>query len=165
MKGSIRNEKRVSNSRQNKNQIKSKCNVDPTVERLLKSFYNLLSDHVNKQKLLEQFKTTGKGGMIELEGEPIFPLKMTLDYLLQSYQGCTFNIITTKARDSQNKFESPIRRAFKESKNVNNAQSNVTSFKEIEVEGRVTSGCEDKGAFKHCFKIKNNLITRLVVSS
>lgn len=164
IKGVARNEKRVSNSRQNKNQIKSKCNIDPTTDRLLRTFYNLLSDQVNKQKLLEQFKTTGKGGTIELEGEPIFPLKMTLDYLLQNYQGCTFNIITTKARDSQNKFESPIRRVFKESKNINNAQGNSTYAKTIEVEGRVTSGCEDKGAFKHCFEIKNNLITRLVVS-
>jgi hypothetical protein len=87
LKNRLKNVKRESSSRRSKNAIKSKCNIDPISERLLNSFYQLVIDSSNKAKILEVFKSTGKGGVIEIHGEPIFPLKMTLDYLLQSYNG------------------------------------------------------------------------------
>ena len=97
----------------------------------------MISDLSNKTKILDSFKQTGKGGVIELEGEPIFPLKMTLDFILQDYNNCRFNISTIKASDSQLKSESPAKRAFKESKNVNNMSDYSSSSKVVEVTGSV----------------------------
>jgi hypothetical protein len=151
-------------ARSGNNQLSPKSNADPLTEKLINAFYQLIVDHSNKTKLLEQFKSTGKGGIIELEGEPIFPLKMTLDYLLMDYNRCVFKVTNTRIQDSLNKYDSP-RRAFKESKNINNMSNNLISSKLVEIQGRVQSGCEDKGSFTHRFEIKNGLINKLLICS
>lgn len=93
-RSSIKQDKLKRSASKGKEQIKSKSKINPVLERLISNFYNLLSNEINKQKLLEQFKSVGKGGVIELQDEPIFPLKTTLDYLLMQYSGCNFNIKT-----------------------------------------------------------------------
>lgn len=136
-KSSIVRDKSMSSQKRSKNKVKSKCNIDSTTERILDNFYQMVVSFNNKSKILDQFKQVGKGGIIELEDEPIFPLKMTLDFILQEYSGCRFNITTIKASDSQQKYESPIRRAFKESKNINNMSDYKSTTKVIEVEGTI----------------------------
>ena len=100
----------------------------------------MLADQSNKTKVMELFKQEGKGGIIEIEEEPIFPLKMTIDYLLLNYNQSVFNMDKVKAKDSQNKFTTPTRRAFKESKNFNNMSSNSSPCYSIEVEGKINQG-------------------------
>lgn len=164
VKVSVQKDNSKTRTRSGTQQNKAKNNLDPISERLLNNFYYLIGDSNNKIKVLEQFKATGKGGVIEFKGEPIYPLKITLDYLLSTYQGCTFAITTSKCTDSNGKYRSPIRRAFKESKNIENMAENKLNPKIIDVEGRVLVKCQSQGEFKHQFEIKNNLISRLLIS-
>lgn len=147
------------------NTTKVKSTLDSTSERFIHNFYCLAGDIKNKQKVFEQFKCTGKGGIIELEGDPIFSLKATLDFLLTTYNGCVFMISSARLKDCPQKYQSPIRRAFKESKNIDNGARNAGSLKIIQVEGRVNRGCEAIGSFRHEFEIKNSLISKLFVSA
>lgn len=117
----------------------------------------------NKQKVLELFKVEGKGGIIEIKGEPIFPLKMTLDYLIPTYKDCSVTINSMKAHEPKNKFTTPTKRVFKESKNFNNFASSSSACHAIEVEGRITEGWERDRDFKHQFEIDDNFITRMTI--
>jgi len=164
-KSALKKGKRDSSIQKTKSPIKSRWRMDPVCERILNSFYQHISDHQNTSKVLDLFKTTGKGGVIDIVGEPIFPLKMTVDYLFHNFEGCGFDVTSYKSQDSHGKYESPIRRAFKESKNINNMSTNANLVKVIEVEGKFSNKCESRGVFKHTFEIKNSLITRLTVSS
>lgn len=105
----------------------------------------------------------GKGGIIEIKGEPIFPLKMTLDYLIPTYNNCSVTINSMKAHEPKNKFTTPTKRAFKESKNFNNFASRSSACHAIEVEGRITEGRQKDRGFKHQFEIDDNLITRMTI--
>lgn len=164
IKVSVQKDNSKTRARNGTQQNKTRNSLDPISERLLNNFYYLIGDSNNKVKILEQFKVSGKGGVIEFKGEPIYPLKITLDYLLNAYQGCTFAITTSKWTDSNAKYRSPIRRAFKESKNIDNMAENKLNPKIIDIEGRVLLKCENQGEFKHQFEIKNNLISRLLIS-
>ena len=157
-------ESSISRARKLNQQTMTKCNFDPISERLLNNFYHLIGDWNNKTKLLEQFKISGKGGIIEFEGEPIYPLKMAIDYLLNIYHGCTFAITSSKFADKNSKYKSPIRRAFKESKNIENMAENKLNSKVIDIEGKIINKWENQGEFKHQFEIKNSLISRLFIS-
>ena len=145
-------------------QMKTKCNLDPTSERLLNNFYHFIGDWNNKAKLIEQFQTLGKGGIIEFAGEPIYPLKTSLDYLLSTYQGSKFSMTSSKWTDGSTRYKSPIRRAFKESKNLENMAEKKLSLKMIDIEGKVSTKLDGQKDFKHQFEVKNNLISRLFIS-
>lgn len=112
--------------------------------------------------MLELFKVEGKGGIIEIQGEPLFPLKMTLDYLIPTFKDWNIRINTMKAHDAGSKYVTPTKRAFKESKNINNFASRSSAPQAIEVEGKI-EGWESDKDFKHQFEISNNLITRLTI--
>eukprot|EP00343_Euplotes_focardii_P005947 CAMPEP_0205809646 /NCGR_PEP_ID=MMETSP0205-20121125/13898_1 /ASSEMBLY_ACC=CAM_ASM_000278 /TAXON_ID=36767 /ORGANISM="Euplotes focardii, Strain TN1" /LENGTH=331 /DNA_ID=CAMNT_0053087129 /DNA_START=62 /DNA_END=1058 /DNA_ORIENTATION=+ len=123
-----------------KGQNKKISNIDSNSSKTINNFYQLLTDINNKDKILELFRKEGKGGVIEMKGEPIFPLKMTIDYLLSTYKDCLFNKNSMKALDINNKLLTPSRRAFKETKNFNNMSDNSSPCLNIEVEGRVNEG-------------------------
>lgn len=140
--------------------------------KIIRNFYQQLSASDswsnylnNKQKVLELFKVEGKGGVIEIKGEPIFPLKMTLDYLMPTFQDCQVSITSMKSGEPKGKFVTPTKRVFKESKNFNNFASTTSIPQSIEVEGKMTEGMDEEKDFKHQFEIENNLITRLTVIS
>ena len=69
-------------------------------------------------KLIDLFKAEGKGGQIEIVGEPIFPLKATLEYLLTLTEDKQLTL--TKALQTVK--EKGGQEAFAESHTVNKAQ-------------------------------------------
>lgn len=50
------------------------------------------------------FSTKGKGGIIEIVGEPLFPLKTTIDYILNQYRDK--KLMVTKALQTGTNFKS-----------------------------------------------------------
>ena len=175
--------------------IKSKRRIATSVEKLINNFYSQVT-HPNIQLLapgkaeknkdiLSLFKTEGKGAVIEVENNPIFPLKLTIEYLQSRYAKCQFmpkniNVECIGPCDL-------ARPAFKEAQNSNQLSnmgnmdiemlaqnvktseySPATANSQVliaTVDGQVKFKDGTSQSMQHIFNINQNKITRLNMCS
>jgi len=162
--------------RTSKSKVTVKCNIKSArkasaqIEKFINSFYEQLFSSTNAEKVIGFFKTEGKGAVIEVEGNPIFPLKVTLDYIINNIKGLKTNIscINIESDDAHHNFKD--REAFKEAQNnnqlsnmnINDVQQCMTALKfqnqveytptfRVTVEGFVLDNNEKTSNFRHIF--------------
>ena len=168
-----------------KGNIKSKRKVANYIDKIINEFYKNIS-HVHKgvedakTKILSLFKTHGKGAIIEVEDNPIFPLKLTLEYLIDKYRSHRFNVKRINVENSSALESNCYRKAFKEAQNSNqlsnlsnmDAQQNINDSKLdsgrasksqeylVVAEGKIISNNNIAKEYKHEFRIKNDKIIK-----
>jgi hypothetical protein len=88
------------------------------------------------------FSAKGKGGVIEIIGEPLFPLKTTIEYILNQYKDK--KLIVTKALQTGTNFKSSnlkiLQVSTQDSKEKDFSDLNTITKIEVLVQGF----CEDR---------------------
>ncbi|CAI2360212.1 unnamed protein product [Moneuplotes crassus] len=126
----------------NINEIRTQCNNK-------KSFHDMENDKVkipHDARLLDLFTDEGKGGVVQVIGEPLFPLKPTLDYLTNSILEGRLEINKALQTSKNNLLGISV--------NFSTKQSNAEV--EVLVEGKLCNSSSSKSSetFKHEFKLR-----------
>lgn len=99
-----------------------------------KTLFGKVDVDTSSPKLIDLFKNEGKGGAIEIVGEPLFSLKTTLDFLIHHFEGKTLNI-SKALQTTQNR--PPVLNNFLRRANESNPSDLVPKQVEVLVEGSV----------------------------
>ena len=129
-----------------------------------KASLNRLDDITTKiqaeTKILDLFKSEGKGGVIKISNEPIFPLKTTIEFLMQSFVGA--KIAIKKASEIVDKLYSNSPSKYKQEKE-NKCRELSIGLTKVYIEGYTVKNDKNGDKFKHVFEIQNNKITSLEI--
>ena len=77
--------------------------------QIIASINSLKADNLKAcekcSRLLEYFSTEGKGGVIQILGEPLFPLKATIEFILKEFasQKLVLHKAIQKSKDKKKK--------------------------------------------------------------
>lgn len=99
-----------------------------------RALFGKIEVDTSSPKLIDLFKNEGKGSVIEIVGEPLFPLKTTLDFLIQHFEGKTLNI-SKALQTMQNR--PPVLNNFLRRANESNPSDSLPKQVDVLVEGTV----------------------------
>lgn len=155
-----------------KSNIKAKKRVATQIEKLINEFYSQISVQGNKEKLLSLFKTEGRGAIIEIEDNPIFPLKLTLEFLVDRFKNHKVIVNKIQVENTTEIDEGTPRTAFKEAQNSNqlsnlsNNSSNILNVARYDHSyDNDSDQNENKSASKSKSKIHSFLIDSVLFSN
>lgn len=101
---------------------------------------------------MDLFVTEGRGGIIQIVEEPIFPLKSTIEYLQNSYNKKKIEIQKSLQTLTNNLLESTVKVNYS-----NRVNDTGNSDIEVLVEGKISKNSilsKETIVFKHEFKLK-----------
>ena len=75
-----------------KSNIKNQQKIGGQIEKIVEKLYEFLPAPIDKEKLNSLFKMEGKGSIIQIEDNPIFPFKISLDFLQEKFKNARFNV-------------------------------------------------------------------------
>ena len=106
-----------------------------------------------RDKILSLFTSSGKGGKIKIEGEPLFSLKLTVEFLINKFS--TSKIILKKLTQKHHFTLLPKKNFAKNSEKENNVgEDSLAKMIFVTIEGNmINNGVK---SFKHLFTITEN---------
>lgn len=114
-----------------------------------------------QSKLAEIFCTEGKGGVIQIAGEPLFPLRTTIEYIFKEFSGQ--KVMISKAiqnsKDKKSKYcpQSPIKSTKYEKENAYIDSQKYSN--EISIEGKILkqTSLKEGNLKRHTGKMNSDL--------